>query len=379
MPRPDEGLIHAWLDGQLPPEEAARIEALAATDPEWAAAVAEARGLVAASSRILSALDHVPAGVVPRGTSARTGHRLPWWTKIAAAVVVVAGGSVVVMQSVPDGRLPAVSTEQGSVPPAPDTQKVADAAPVITPPVPATATPDTRTQVPAATGAGVPAGTVIGKDQAPAPRREAFAAQPVAPPTTPAPTAKANVAVEQRTVQDAERMVAEMSAQKPRVAKVAPSAPPSVAPGAARGVTQGVAPSTAPGTAQNVAPSAVQSAAPRAELQARQTSAQDLAQAQVAVPAQQGGVGGVVALRSAQRQQSTLCYRLVPDSASGPASIMRAVRMTDDTLYVASLEASPLKRAWFVPRDGMKGVMTTTGDLRSTVRVVATPTACPAP
>ncbi|MCX5762329.1 MAG: hypothetical protein NTW72_12660 [Gemmatimonadetes bacterium] len=107
MPRPDEGLIHAWLDGQLPTEEAERIEQLVATDAEWAAAAAEARGLVAASSRIVAALDHVPRGVLPQGARAQgTGspavRRLPWWTRMAAAVVLVAGATTVVLQRVPE-------------------------------------------------------------------------------------------------------------------------------------------------------------------------------------------------------------------------------------------------------------------------------------
>lgn len=66
MSRPDEGMIHAWLDGELDAGESKRIEQLVATDPEWAAAAAEARGLVAASSRILGALDSVPAKVAPK-------------------------------------------------------------------------------------------------------------------------------------------------------------------------------------------------------------------------------------------------------------------------------------------------------------------------
>lgn len=355
MPRPDEGLIHAWLDGQLPPEEAARIEELATTDPEWAAAVAEARGLVAASSRILSALDHVPAGVVPKGASVRTGQRLPWWTKIAAAVVVVIGGSVVVMRDTPGGRMPALSTEQGSAQPTPDTQQVVAEGPFTSPPVGATATPHAAARVPAvAPTASVPADAVIGTEDVRARRREARASQPVAPPAAPEPSAKAIVAVEHKTVQDAERLVAEMPAPKSLVAKTAPTAAPSATPSAA----QSVAPSAAP--------------------QAQQASTQDLAQAQNTVPAQRG-LGGVVALRSAPGQQATLCYRLVPDSASGPASIMRVVRMTGDTLFVASLEASPRKRGWLVSRDGLKGVMTTSGVLQSHVRVVATPTACPTP
>jgi hypothetical protein len=62
----DEGTIHAWLDGALPPDEGARLQAHVADCPACSAAVAEARGLIAASSRILSALDDVPGGVIPR-------------------------------------------------------------------------------------------------------------------------------------------------------------------------------------------------------------------------------------------------------------------------------------------------------------------------
>ncbi|MBI3790049.1 MAG: hypothetical protein HY275_04130 [Gemmatimonadetes bacterium] len=65
MPPVDEGMIHAWLDGALDASEAERIAQLVATDPAWGAAAAEARGLIAASSRILSSLDAVPAHVAP--------------------------------------------------------------------------------------------------------------------------------------------------------------------------------------------------------------------------------------------------------------------------------------------------------------------------
>ena len=68
MPHPDEGLIHAWLDGELSPDEAARVARLVDEDPEWAAAAGEARGLIAASSRILGALDVVPGDVLPAGS-----------------------------------------------------------------------------------------------------------------------------------------------------------------------------------------------------------------------------------------------------------------------------------------------------------------------
>jgi hypothetical protein len=62
----DEGTIHAWLDGQLPRDEAAQVEAHVAECRQCADAVAEARGLIAASSRILTALDGVPREVVPK-------------------------------------------------------------------------------------------------------------------------------------------------------------------------------------------------------------------------------------------------------------------------------------------------------------------------
>lgn len=67
----DEGTIHAWLDGALPPDEGQRLEAHVATCAECSAAVAEARGLIAASSRILAALDDVPAGVIPHERDAQ--------------------------------------------------------------------------------------------------------------------------------------------------------------------------------------------------------------------------------------------------------------------------------------------------------------------
>lgn len=107
MPRPDEGLIHTWLDGECTPEEAARVERLVATDPAWAAAVAEARGLVAASSRILSALDAVPGDVIPRDLSGaprrapRTAFRVRPWMAVAASLVLVVGTATVVRDRVP--------------------------------------------------------------------------------------------------------------------------------------------------------------------------------------------------------------------------------------------------------------------------------------
>ena len=67
---PDEGTIHAWLDDALPAAEAAALERHVAGCAECAAAVAEARGLIAASSQILARLDRVPVGVLPAAGAA---------------------------------------------------------------------------------------------------------------------------------------------------------------------------------------------------------------------------------------------------------------------------------------------------------------------
>jgi hypothetical protein len=99
MQHPDEGTIHSWLDGALSAEDAAGVESHVADCPQCAAAVAEARGFIAASSRILIALDDVPAGVIPETTARparKRDFRVMW--RAAAAVLVVAGGSLIVMR-----------------------------------------------------------------------------------------------------------------------------------------------------------------------------------------------------------------------------------------------------------------------------------------
>ena len=105
MQHPDEGTIHAWLDGALSDEESKAIESHVAECEECASAVAEARGLIAASSRIVSALDVVPGGVIP----AAKPRRAAWYTntqlRAAAAVIIVAGASLLVVRN---GRQEAV-------------------------------------------------------------------------------------------------------------------------------------------------------------------------------------------------------------------------------------------------------------------------------
>jgi hypothetical protein len=134
MPHPDEGLIHAWLDGELDAAEAARIEALVASDPEWAAAAAEARGLLAASSRIVASLDRVPANVIPIAAAAppRAGRR---WLLRAAAVLVLIGGSAVVLNraSIDTGEvtLTVPLTQPAAAPVIPSAPAPAPAPPVV--------------------------------------------------------------------------------------------------------------------------------------------------------------------------------------------------------------------------------------------------------
>jgi hypothetical protein len=92
----DEGMIHSWLDGALSAEEAALVKAHVDECPQCAAAVAEARGFIAASSRILTALDNVPKGVVPVAARAKPRNWAAW--RAAAAVLVVALGSFAVLR-----------------------------------------------------------------------------------------------------------------------------------------------------------------------------------------------------------------------------------------------------------------------------------------
>jgi hypothetical protein len=128
MPHPDEGLIHAWLDGELDAIEAARVEALVASDPAWTAAAAEARGLIAASARIVGTLDRVPANVIPKTTAPRRRAVRQWVWRVAAVVALMAGSAVVLERGTPELTVPrsaptpakAPTAEPAVAPPAPD-------------------------------------------------------------------------------------------------------------------------------------------------------------------------------------------------------------------------------------------------------------------
>jgi anti-sigma factor RsiW len=171
MQHPDEGTIHAWLDGCVPDAEARAIEAHVAACGQCASAVAEARGLMAASSRILAARVVGPGGVVPTGEAAsgtRAGagvsvsaherrRRLGVYARIAAALAFMTAGGLTLAHVGDLGLRPG---------------DVRDAAPGV--PLPAAAPPSTV----ATTVAARPAEPMRMEAAKPAPRAKAPVDQP---------------------------------------------------------------------------------------------------------------------------------------------------------------------------------------------------------
>jgi hypothetical protein len=104
----DEGTIHAWLDGALPPVEAEQVAKHAAECATCAAAVADARGIIAGAARIVSALDDVPGGVIPSGARGTTpAVSSPLWRRLRltpgraalAATILVAVSATLTLRS----------------------------------------------------------------------------------------------------------------------------------------------------------------------------------------------------------------------------------------------------------------------------------------
>ena len=88
---PDEGSIHAWLDDALSAAEAEALAAHVRTCAECQARVAEARGLIAGASRIVSALDDSPASTRPgwaQSADAAGGASAAGSVSVASAPVV---------------------------------------------------------------------------------------------------------------------------------------------------------------------------------------------------------------------------------------------------------------------------------------------------
>lgn len=242
MSRPDEGLIHTWLDGECSAEEAAHVERMVAADPAWAAAVAEARGLIAASSRIVSALDAVPSGVMPAGSKAapgaekiapaspelrvNEGFRVQPWMKMAAGLVLVAGTAFAIRGTTREVFAPptidavtekVVGPETAAAVPLSEPAAAADAAPAA--PRAAIAVTPSAT-VPASSPAPSPATTSAAAPEA-ARERSVAKAAPVAasaPTLAPAlapPTVGASGAgISAQTANDAERAERFAAAQR---------------------------------------------------------------------------------------------------------------------------------------------------------------------
>ncbi|MHB1310971.1 MAG: hypothetical protein ACYC3L_03055 [Gemmatimonadaceae bacterium] len=338
MPLPDEGLIHAWLDGQLPPGEAERVERLVATDPAWAAAAAEARGLVAASSRILAALDDVPRGVLPMGGSvARSTRRMPWWTKAAAAIVVIVGGSTLVLQRAP---APTVAEMPRATVPA--------ATPTETAPVTAVVTPqghaeERKPQAKATSPARADASTRA--------RAEVVAPAPASVPPTPQVQAVGGVLSGNVGGAPAQR-VAEQGVQDQRAAMQ-------------RAVTQRAVEQQAGAQRDAAAPAMARMASP--------LMASKSATALTGVVVTGVTASSTVAIGA--------CYAM-RDSRDSTATgiVMRGERQVADTLFLAPLRPSLPARGWIVARDGvLRGVLTTETAGRGMLLVTATVVPCTAP
>lgn len=104
---PEEGTLHAYIDGELSRGAAAELEQHVAECAACSAALAEARGLVAAASRVITTLDAAPSSaaksaapvagvpVAPVHRAARRPvFRFPYAR--AAALLLLAGGTAFV-------------------------------------------------------------------------------------------------------------------------------------------------------------------------------------------------------------------------------------------------------------------------------------------
>jgi anti-sigma factor RsiW len=115
MQHPDEGTIHAWLDGALSPEESDAIVHHVAACHACADLVAEARGVIAGASRIVSALDVVRGDVIPSAFPARPARTTSLWRRLhlspgraalAATVLIAVSALLVVRHDTPDKLVP---------------------------------------------------------------------------------------------------------------------------------------------------------------------------------------------------------------------------------------------------------------------------------
>jgi hypothetical protein len=165
----DEGTIHAWLDGALPVDEAERVARHASSCAECAHAVADARGLIAGTSRIVSSLDAVRGGAIPPQSSPvtqrslwRTLHFTPGRAALAATLLLAIASTLVL-------------SRQGPIEPSAETANARH------PSTEAAAPPAAERAVPVPAPATVRRSVEASKSNIPAPRQPVIAAAPPPP------------------------------------------------------------------------------------------------------------------------------------------------------------------------------------------------------
>jgi len=325
MSRPDEGLIHAWLDGELEPVEAARVQKLAASDPEWMAAVAEARGLIAASSRIVRALDAVPGGVLPSRTArapmAARGFRVRPWMGMAAGLVLVVGTAYVMRESTEDAFGPtttaggSAASEVGAAAPPPTSPASAPTTTTTTMAAPANAPATAPATAPTPPPADAQAGALASarSDAVTGERREAVAPlrdQPVGP--------------VQQASDDLRRSAAGAGSTRALPELPSRSAPVAIAPPAP-------APALAPPRAPSLAPSPAAKTAAEEDRSLSRLRSNDIRLGQVVVT----GAAEAAAPRDATAAVLAGCWRATaPDSLAALYRDLAIVRTAGDTLEV---------------------------------------------
>ena len=150
----DEGTVHAWLDGALPTTEAREVEQHVADCSACADMVAEARGLVAGASRIVSSLDVARGNVIPKRPAGGAGpslwnslHLTPARAALAATLMIAVSTLLTVRHNTSEKLVP---------PPAVATGEPSTAAPTAPPAA------ETRSAAPApASNAGPTAGRIV--------------------------------------------------------------------------------------------------------------------------------------------------------------------------------------------------------------------------
>jgi hypothetical protein len=213
----DEGTIHAWLDGELSPEESESAALHVAECAECRELVTEARGLMAGATRIVSALDAGPAGVVPRTQRGPISSRRPWYRfamtptrmSIAAMIVVAVGLSLTARRMADNSSVRARLIDKQMDVTAPAVSPTVRADSVSAPRERQTATP---LNLPAAPPS--PIVSAKGKNAAPAP----------VPAASPPPSASPSAVAEQKATLADKRTITDAAS------KQVAAAPPSAAP-----------------------------------------------------------------------------------------------------------------------------------------------------